>query len=208
MKLAASQLRRIIAEEVSLVKTGDKDPQRFLHGYESGHPMDDEGYMIRSRMVDVKEIAETICSLLDDGDQLPAWVQDLVASAHTDLEHVKHYLVGDEKLRAHKGGTTPMGESHRRSLRRLSEGIARITDEELSAWSRGDWGFVSGAESRPAVSEAQKKKGPSKKTAQKILRGTKTFKQKMKKVEKWAEDPAAAAAWMMHKATGKWPSEK
>ena len=30
----------------------------------------------------------------------------------------------------------------------------------------------------------------------------------MKKVEKWAEDPAAAAAWMMHKATGKWPSEK
>jgi hypothetical protein len=38
--------------------------------------------------------------------------------------------------------------------------------------------------------------------------GTKTFKQKMKKVEKWAEDPAAAAAWMMHKATGKWPSEK
>jgi len=58
------------------------------------------------------------------------------------------------------------------------------------------------------VAEAKKKGGPSKKTAKKILRGTKTFKQKMKKVEKWAEDPAAAAAWMMHKATGKWPSEK
>ena len=52
------------------------------------------------------------------------------------------------------------------------------------------------------------KKGPSKKTAKKILRGTKTFKQKMKKVEKWADDPASAAAWMTHKATGKWPSEK
>ena len=57
------------------------------------------------------------------------------------------------------------------------------------------------------MSEA-KKKGPSKKTAKKILRGTKTFAQKMKKVSGWAEDPAAAAAWMMHKATGKWPSEK
>jgi len=53
-----------------------------------------------------------------------------------------------------------------------------------------------------------KKKGPSKKTAQKILRGTKTFKDKIKKVSSWADDPEAAAAWMMKKATGKWPSEK
>jgi hypothetical protein len=52
------------------------------------------------------------------------------------------------------------------------------------------------------------KKGPSKKTAKKILKGTKTFKDKMEKVSGWADDPAAAAAWMMHKATGKWPSEK
>lgn len=53
-----------------------------------------------------------------------------------------------------------------------------------------------------------KNKGPTKKTAQKILRGTKSFKQKVQKVKKWADDPEAAAAWMMHKATGKWPSEK
>jgi len=52
------------------------------------------------------------------------------------------------------------------------------------------------------------KQGPTAKTAKKILRGTKTFKEKMKKVSGWADDPAAAAAWMMHKATGKWPSEK
>lgn len=56
--------------------------------------------------------------------------------------------------------------------------------------------------------KAIKKKGPSKKAAQKILRGTKTFKQKMQKVSGWAEDPAAAAAWMTKKATGKWPAEK
>lgn len=56
--------------------------------------------------------------------------------------------------------------------------------------------------------KASNKKGPTKKAAQKILRGTKTFKQKVKKVSKWADDPEAAAAWMMHKATGKWPSEK
>jgi hypothetical protein len=101
-----------------------------------------------------------------------------------------------------------MPEAKQRRLKALSEGMARITEEELDAWSKGDWGFVSGVDPRPAVSEAQKKKGPSKKTAQKILRGTKTFKDKVKKVEKWADDPEAAAAWMMHKATGKWPSEK
>ena len=60
------------------------------------------------------------------------------------------------------------------------------------------------------LEEGRKKKrgGPSKKTAKKILKGTKTFKDKIKKVSGWAEDPAAAAAWMMHRATGKWPSEK
>ena len=59
------------------------------------------------------------------------------------------------------------------------------------------------------LEEARKKrKGPSKKTAKKILKGTKTFKDKVKKVSGWAKDPEAAAAWMMHKATGKWPSEK
>jgi len=71
-------------------------------------------------------------------------------------------------------------------------------------------GMMPPADDQPcscAMAEA-KKRGPSKKTAQKILRGTKTFKQKMKKVEKWADDPAAAAAWMTHKAYGKWPSEK
>lgn len=58
------------------------------------------------------------------------------------------------------------------------------------------------------LEEAKKKKGPTKKTAQKILRGTKTFKDKMKKVSGWAENPAAAAAWMTKKATGKWPSQE
>ena len=54
----------------------------------------------------------------------------------------------------------------------------------------------------------KKRKGPTKKTAKKILGGTKTFAAKMRKVSGWANDPAAAAAWMMHKATGKWPRQK
>jgi hypothetical protein len=146
MKLTPAQLRKIIKEEMTAAMGAD-DSQRFLHGFESGHPMDDEGYMIKSRMADIKEMAETICGLLDEGDQLPAWCQDLVASAHTDLEHVKDYLVGDEKMRSYekapKQQMMPVGESRKRRSSRLSEGHARITEEEFAAWKSGDWGFVS-----------------------------------------------------------------
>lgn len=68
-----------------------------------------------------------------------------------------------------------------------------------------------GAQCGCVMAEAKrrkKKKGPTKKGAAKILKGADTFAQKMKKVSGWAENPPAAAAWMMHKATGKWPSEK
>ena len=145
MRITASQLRRLIKEEAAAMSSG-RDPQRFLHGFESGHPHDDEGYMIKSRMSDVKEMAETICELLEMGDQLPAWVQDLVASAHTDLEHVKDYLVGDEKLRSHSHSSvslTKMPESRRRYGRTLSESHSRITPNELRAWMNGDWGYLS-----------------------------------------------------------------
>jgi hypothetical protein len=149
MKLTATQLRKIIKEEVEAMMpaAGGKDSQRFLHGFESGHPMDDEGYMVKSRMSDVKEMAETICGLLEAGDQLPAWVQDLVASAHTDLEHVKDYLVGDEKLRVYDKPSVsmpaaPMGESRKRRAKTLKEAHARITEEEFAEWKSGNWGFV------------------------------------------------------------------
>jgi len=134
VKIKLSQLRRIIKEEVgNALPVAGKDSQRFLHGFESGHPKDDEGYMIKSRMADVKEMAETICELLEMGDQLPAWVQDLVASAHTDLEHVKDYLVGDEKMRNYKQGGAGLAEAY-----------TRITPDEIKAWMKGDWGFVAG----------------------------------------------------------------
>lgn len=146
MKITTAQLRKIIAEEVAAV-VGGEDPQRFLHGFESGHPMDDEGYMVKSRMADLKEMAEEVCGLLEMGDQLPAWVQDLVASAHTDIEHVRDYLVGDEKLRNYDKDVAapvpPMGESHNRKSKKLAEGHARITQAEFDAWKSGDWGFVS-----------------------------------------------------------------
>lgn len=133
---------RITEEEMAAWKSGDwgftsqhdggHDHQEFLHGHESGHPGDDEGDMVKGRMASLKKMAAEICDMLDPDDQLPAWVQDLLATSHNDVRHVHDYLSGVKGPAKH-----PMGES------RLSEGHSRITQEEFSAWKRGDWGFVS-----------------------------------------------------------------
>lgn len=98
MKIKIEQLRKIIKEEITSV-----DSERFLHGYESGNPMDDEGNMIKGRMSGLKRMADEICELTHDEDQFPAWVQDLVAQAHETLSHVHDYLLNDEDMRDYSG---------------------------------------------------------------------------------------------------------
>ena len=133
---------RITEEEMAAWKSGDwgftskspsgHDHQEFLHGHESGSPMDDEGDMVKSRMASMKKMAAEICDMLDADDQLPAWAQDLLATSHNDLRHVHDYLVGGRSL------------SHSQvSEARLVEVHNRITSKEIAAWKRGDWGFVS-----------------------------------------------------------------
>ena len=55
----------------------------------------------------------------------------------------------------------------------------------------------------------EKSKGPSKKGAKSFIKGTKKFSDKVAKAKRaGAKNPEGLAAWMMHKATGKWPSKK
>jgi hypothetical protein len=94
----------------------------------------------------MKKMAEDICKLLDTEDQLPGWVQDLVATSHNDLQHVHDYLMGDAEMNSYEKSPQqmmPTSESRKRNMKTLSEGHARITDKEIAAWKRGDWGFVS-----------------------------------------------------------------
>lgn len=144
MKLTAKQLRRIIKEEVSLVKSDD--PNRFLHGAKSGHAMDDEGRMVKSRMASLKKMAAEICELLNSDDQLPGWVQDLVATSHGDIQHVYDYMMGNETMRnknmpQQSMMPVPMATEGKKR-RKLAEAHSRITAAEIEAWKNGDWGFV------------------------------------------------------------------
>ena len=168
-KNLSEAMTRITEDEVAAWKKGDwgyvsgdvmpepgHDHQEFLHGSDEGHPHDDEGYMVKSRMASMKKMAEDVCNLLDSEDQLPAWVQDHVAVAHENLQQVHGYLMGDEEMRSHEKVPTtvkpvemdmPVGESHNRKPNNLNEAHARVTQEEMRAWMRGDWGFVSETDS-------------------------------------------------------------
>jgi len=157
-------MTRITEDEVAAWKKGDwgyvsgdvmpepgHDHQEFLHGSDEGHPHDDEGYMVKSRMASMKKMAEDVCGLLDSEDQLPAWVQDHVAVAHENLQQVHGYLMGDEEMRSYQQSAPvslekppmPIGESRNRKSNNLNEAHTRVTQEEMKAWMRGDWGFVS-----------------------------------------------------------------
>lgn len=141
MKLSANQLRKLILSEMSAV--AGKDPNRFLHGFDSGHPNDDEGYMIMVRMNALQEMAEEICDTLDSQDQLPGWVQDHVAVAHENLRQVHSYLMGDEAIRNKSKSATFEGRIASRK-QNLSEAHTRITAKEIQEWKNGDWGYVQG----------------------------------------------------------------
>jgi hypothetical protein len=76
--------------------------------------------------------------------------------AHENLQQVHGYLMGDEEMRSHKevpttvepvGMDMQVGESRNRKSSNLNEAHARVTQEEMRAWMRGDWGFVSETDS-------------------------------------------------------------
>lgn len=174
MKITKTQLRHLIREamtritpdEVEAWKNGDwgyvagdekpqmddhmgmgsemasEDPDRFLHGHEHDHAHDDEGSMVKSRLYSMKEMAKDICEILNSEDQLPGWVQDHVSVAHENLQQIHGYLMGQQHATEHGTNMDRIGESKKT----LSEAHNRVTQEEMNAWMRGDWGFVSEAD--------------------------------------------------------------
>jgi hypothetical protein len=156
-------MTRITAEEVEAWKNGDwgyvagdekthdmntmdvsdvTDPERFLHGHEHDHPHDDEGSMVKSRLYAMKQMAHDLCDIIENGDQLPGWTQDHIAVAHENLQQVHGYITGQQHAVEHGKQLDRIGETKTR----LSEAHNKITKEEMNAWMRGEWGFISEAE--------------------------------------------------------------
>jgi hypothetical protein len=57
---------------------------------------DDESDMAHSQLRAVKDLADKLCNMIDDGEQLDAWVQSKLTKAEDYLNSVYRYLAGEE----------------------------------------------------------------------------------------------------------------
>ena len=58
---------------------------------------DDESDMAHSQLRAVKDLSDKLCNMIDDGEQLDAWVQSKLTKAEDYLNSVYRYLAGEEE---------------------------------------------------------------------------------------------------------------
>jgi len=92
MQITRGRLKQIIKEEKEIVQkvfddtVGDQDQE-----------LDYEGYMTKSQLYKIGQYALEVHDMLNDGDNLPEWMQSKVAQMEKDIGSVKHALEYDKK---------------------------------------------------------------------------------------------------------------
>jgi len=100
-------LKKLVFEELSLEKGRDLD-----------YPGKNEGKMARQQLFHIAEYSSELYEMLNDGDDLPGWVQGKLAVMSNDIGKIKHYL--EYKLMT-------MGEG--RLLENTSQTAVELTDQ-------------------------------------------------------------------------------
>jgi len=82
-------------------KTMKEQPVKMYHDAEDleeddWKQPDDESDMAHSQLRSVKSLADKLCNMIDDGEQLDAWVQSKLTKAEDYLNSVYNYLAGEE----------------------------------------------------------------------------------------------------------------
>lgn len=87
MKITRRQLRKIIAEQLTLddLIIGPEQPRQF--GYGEG-----EGRMSKSHLDKIARYSQSLHDKLLDDDDLPEWVQSKISVAAENIGKVYHYL--------------------------------------------------------------------------------------------------------------------
>ena len=92
MKITESRLKEIIKEEMDRMENlsiaEEAPPDMF------GEP-DEEGGMARNELVKIAKYGQEIHDMLEDEDQLPAWVQSKITKCAAMIGDVKHFLEGE-----------------------------------------------------------------------------------------------------------------
>ncbi len=94
MKITKTRLIEIIKEEFALVKAQDTPQNSPIMGQNEpyfDYP-DEEGDMAKRQLQRINEYSEELMNMLDDNEQLEAWVQSKITKASDYIATVKHYL--------------------------------------------------------------------------------------------------------------------
>lgn len=92
MQITRGRLKQIIKEEMERVQTGFDDTVG-----DQDQELDYEGYMTKSQLYKIGQYALEVHDMLNDGDNLPEWMQSKVAQMEKDIGSVKHALEYDKK---------------------------------------------------------------------------------------------------------------
>ena len=96
MKLSEDILRQLITEEITEM-CGDM--QSVDMGIDKTHDDEDhEGSMAKRQMFKTAEYATIIFGMLDDDEELPAWIQSKLTKVADYIGVVKHYLEYDKVM--------------------------------------------------------------------------------------------------------------
>ena len=96
MKLSEDILRQLITEEITEM-CGDM--QSVDMGIDKTHADEDhEGSMAKRQMFKTAEYATIIFDMLDDDEELPAWIQSKLTKVADYIGVVKHYLEYDKVM--------------------------------------------------------------------------------------------------------------
>jgi len=91
----------------AIAKNMDEQPAKMVHDAEDLEEdyslteddwmqRDDESDMAHSQLYAIKDLAGELCNMIDDGEQLDAWVQAKLTKAEDYLNSVYRYLSGEE----------------------------------------------------------------------------------------------------------------
>lgn len=92
MQITRGRLKQIIKEEMERVQTGFDDTVG-----DQDQELDYEGYMTKSQLYKIGQYALEVHDMINDGDNLPEWMQSKVAQMEKDIGSVKHALEYDKK---------------------------------------------------------------------------------------------------------------
>jgi hypothetical protein len=97
MLIAKNRLKQIIKEEMEAINRSEDLPQGYddtVQGQDQ--ELDYEGYMTKSQLFKIGEYALKLHDMIEDGENLPEWMQSKVAQMAQSIGDVYHALEYDK----------------------------------------------------------------------------------------------------------------